>query len=201
MRADPNSDAAPVGRRPHADRERRSEQGELRPCVRAADGSQRRSVQARTDGRTDVGIMDELLTAKCPNPERVQPSAQRLSALVEAGRAQPGPAARARPCPCLVPPHACRKHGGRSDCGAVALDGQRRAQRAGQARRVRAGSVAGLLCGGFRCRGARARAGSCQSRRRRRLRTYGFDRERDVTVLVGDTILDVEAGPGRAVLV
>jgi phosphoglycolate phosphatase len=149
------------------------------------------SVQPRTDGRTDVMIMVDLLALNGENPQDYSPQRQwdalvgaaerNRAALVERGHPMPGALA------CL----------------------QRLAHEPGVVQSVLTGNIEpnamvklgafdlerwlDFSVGGFGFE-AQERAGLVSVAQAKAHRRYGFDRLSDVTAVVGDTELDVHAG-------
>jgi phosphoglycolate phosphatase len=148
-------------------------------------------VEARTDGRTDVAIMQDLLTS---NGEDVGvfPAVRQWEALTEAGRRNR--LALQERGHALVGAEAALAHlAADPDIIQSALTGNIE-----QNARVKLAAFGldrwvDFEAGGFGTESA-VRADLVPVAQRKAAAKYGFDPERGVTVVVGDTELDVEAG-------
>jgi phosphoglycolate phosphatase-like HAD superfamily hydrolase len=149
------------------------------------------TAQARTDGRTDVAIMADLITS---NGEDVVtfPAVRQWQALTEAGRRnQEALAERGHALPGAV--EALAHLAADPDVIQSALTGNIEANA-----RVKLGAFGldrwiDFEAGGFGTESA-VRADLVPVAQRKAQAKYGFDPDRGVTVVVGDTELDVEAG-------
>ena len=150
----------------------------------------RPTVPPETDGRTDVAIMESLLQDNGREPADFARAP--LGGTLRGGRAEQTRARPARACPSRCRPGA-EATGRRHPDRAVGPHRQYRSQRLGQARNLRPGRTPGLRGRSVRCRERHALSlGGCGSGQG--AKKYSFDPEKGVTVLIGDTPLDVQAG-------